>query len=287
MRLSNYETQFIELLKDLEEKYLSGEKQVNVRTGVETVRIPHGIFQIDLSKEFPILTTKRVYWESALDEILWIMQRQSNKVKDLKPHIWDEWVDKDGTIGKAYGYQVAKPVIMRDGKHYDNQVSYVLNTLQRDPSDRRAVITLWNVDDLKDMNLVPCCFNTVWSIVDGKLNCLLTQRSADYLLGVPFNTTQYAMLLLLFARHLDVKPGLLTHVMADVHVYCYPSHINCMKEMIKRSKLINEGKYPEVSNHIPKFFIYSSERDFFKIKPDDCIVNDYRSMGVIKLDAAV
>ena len=175
-------------------------------------------FTVDLQREFPVLKSKHVAVKSAIREILWIMKKQSNNVNDLIPHIWDKWADEDGSVGKSYGYQVGRAV-----KHgswiYPNQVKYVLDLLTKDPSSRHAVIDLWRCDELSEMNLCPCVYTSHFAILDGKLNCMITQRSGDYLVGVPFNTTQYAFLTIAFARHLGVEPGILIHNISDAHVY--------------------------------------------------------------------
>ena len=303
-----YELQYIEILKHI---YEHGYRQLNNRTNVETIRIPHAVISIDLQDEFPILKCKQVYWKSSAQEILWIMQQQSNNIHDLKPHIWDDWADENGSIGKAYGYQVAKPIVC-DGVTYQSQVHYVLNRLSADSSDRRAVINLWDVDELHEMNLVPCCYSSVWTVVDGKLNCMLTQRSADFLVGVPFNTTQYAILTHLFARHLGLEVGRLTHVMADVHIYCYDSHLNGGKKMLENYRkvdnlyMVDRSFLEEMLNHedddidfvtdikkaisvmdsMPKLLINSSETNFFSITADDIHVEDYQYMDKIKFDVA-
>lgn len=294
----NYETQYYRILENVKE---CGSQELNKRTGIETLRIPHAVIQVDLQKEFPILKCKEVFWKSALDEILWIMQRQSNNVKDLKPHIWDEWADEDGSIGKAYGFQVGRPVKTNDGRQYPSQVHYVLETLRNDPSDRRGVINLWSVGDMGEMNLNPCCFVSVWNIIDGKLNCLLTQRSADYLVGVPFNTTQYSILTHLFAKDLGVEVGQITHVMADCHVYCYSSHLNGMEQMLNRieaMRTVSGGgmidlkdeesiKASLIERSKPKFTIKTDKTDFFAIKPSDCELLDYKHFEHIPFDVAV
>ena len=284
-----YEKQYMDILFNIMAK---GYKQYNERTKVSTLRVPHAVITVDLEKEFPILKSKKVGWKTCLKEILWIMQSQSNNINDLDAHIWDEWADETGSIGKAYGFQVAKPVTM-NGVTYKSQVDYVLSTLAKDSSDRRCVINLWDVDDLPNMNLVPCCFSSIWTIVDGKLNCMLNQRSADYLVGVPFNTTQYALLTILFARHLGLKPGRLTHCMADAHVYCYKSHIDGGNQMLANfnnyyyhmgspdsvvSKIINSRHYIEFT---------SENTDFFEFKVEDIALKDYESFGTIKFDVAI
>lgn len=300
--LTPYEVQYIEILKDV---INSGYRQMNMRTSIETIRIPHAVITVDLQEEFPILKCKHVNWKTALKEILWIMRQQSNNIHSLDAHIWDDWADENGSIGKSYGYQVAKEVVC-DGITYPSQVHYVLNRLSMDSSDRRAVIDLWNVDDLNEMNLVPCCYSSIWTVIDNKLNCLLVQRSADYLVGVPFNTTQYAFLTHMFARHLGVEVGRLTHVMADCHIYCYDSHLNGAEKMISnyqkydnlnmisRSYLqgLEKTGTPEfrhlvdVMDSYPKLSFDTQETDFFAIGIDDIQIDDYVSMGKISFDVA-
>lgn len=300
--LNLYEKQYIQILKQIKDR---GFRQLNERTGVETLRIPHAIISVDLEEEFPILKCKQVYWKSALKEILWIMQTQSNNINDLDAHIWDEWADEDGSIGKAYGYQVGKKVLV-DGIEYPSQAHYVLERLSADSSDRRAVIDLWNVDDMNDMNLVPCCYTSHWTVINGRLNCMLMQRSADFLVGVPFNTTQYAMLTILFARHLGLIPGQLTHCMSDAHIYLYESHVNGMNQMIENynrwydATLITESlakelrkvsdtytKLEEVNESAAKFIVNSEDTDFFAVDWRDCELEDYQHLGKIAFDVAV
>lgn len=256
-----YEDQYIKILQTILE---DGHEQLNERTGVVTKRIPHAVISVDLQKEFPILTTKKVFWKSSIEEILWIMQQQSNNIHDLRPHIWDQWADETGSIGKAYGYQIKK---------YD-QVNYVLDRLSKDSSDRRAVIDLWNHGDLKEMNLVPCCYTTVWTVIGNKLNCLLTQRSADFPVGVPFNTTQYAALTYLFARHLGIEVGQITHVMADAHIYA--DQIDGVKEQLRRY----HHEWTPQTDPI-KLVIDTPETDFFNIKIEDISVLNYNPMSKI------
>lgn len=169
--------------------------------------------QFDLEKEFPILTTKFVAFKTSVKEILWIWQKQSNDVRVLQDwncHVWDEWMREDGTIGKAYGYQL--------GKYH--QVDTLLETLKKDPQSRRMVVDLWNVQDLPDMALYPCAFLTMWDVsADGRLNCMLVQRSGDMGLGVPFNMAQYAALVCMIAQVSGLRPGLFTHVINNAHVY--------------------------------------------------------------------
>lgn len=276
----SYETQYLTALRMILE---TGANTLNMRTGVGTLRIPHVVLDIDLQQEFPILKTKFVAWKSAAKEILWIMQKQSNNINDLDSNIWDSWADESGSIGKAYGYQVSKPV-ETGGNIYKNQVDYVLTTLKEDPSNRRCVIDLWNVDDLNDMNLTPCCYSSVWTVVDNTLNCMLVQRSADFLVGVPFNTTQYAILTHLFAKHLGLKPGKLTHCMADAHIYCYDSHIQGASKMID-AYLNMDSKIK--SSHPILNITNLDDFSFWNVKPEDITIENYQYMQKIKFDVAV
>lgn len=270
-----YEEQYCSILKDIME---NGTEELNERTGVKTKRLANQIIQVDLQKEFPILRSRQVFWKSAIEEILWIMQAQSNNIKDLRPHIWDKWASEDGSIGKSYGYQVSKPVHTTQGGvnvTYDSQVHYVLQTLKRDPSDRRCVINLWDCEELSEMNLNPCCFSSVWNLDGGKLNCLLTQRSGDYPVGVVFNTTQYAALTILFANELKVEPGNLLHVIADAHIY----------------ENQYEGAYKILDNYEKLSFkmdkpakLVAPHKRFWDVTIEDILLENYEHMGKINFE---
>lgn len=290
-----YEDQYYHILKEIKEK---GFRQKNERTGYDTLRIPHAIIQVDLQREFPILKCKKVLWKSALHEILWIMQKQSNNIKDLKPHIWDEWADENGSIGKAYGYQIGRKVVTPEGEKYKSQVHYVLGRLSKNSSDRRCVLDTWSVGDMRSMNLVPCVYTSMWTVIDNKLNCMIGQRSADFLVGVPFNTTQYAILTHLFARHLGVEVGQLTHVMSDCHVYCCKSHMDGMDTMLNRLKHLYGYGIPdpddsvdmraiEIGDKVPMFYVDSDNTNFFKVNPDDCEVENYHHFPHIPFEVVV
>ena len=171
----NADKQYLGIVKNILENGSLG----NNRTGMPAYKLPHQIMQFDLEKEFPILTTKFVAFKTSIKEILWIWQKQSNDVRELQKwncHIWDEWMLNDGTIGKAYGYQL---------KEY-KQVDTLLDLLKNNPESRRMVVDLWNVKDLPEMALYPCAFLTMWDVTsDGRLNCMLVQRSG-YGLGCTF-----------------------------------------------------------------------------------------------------
>jgi thymidylate synthase len=285
-----------------------------------TKRIPGAIIQIDVEKEFPILKSKFVAAKTAQREIEWIWKQQSNKIKDLKAKIWDEWQDENGTIGKAYGYQIAKPVrIFLDTVHktpesyreYPSQAHYILGYLEEVPNGRQGVVTIWNTSELSEMQLVPCCHTSTWNLDGGRLNCVLDQRSGDMPYGVPFNTTQYAELMIMMAKQLGVKPGILTHVIADAHIYA--NQMNGVALQLKHEEIMNallegrendaymiaeltENLFPEIGKKAdeiikaakealacePHFEIYAENpKDFFSYTADECQVEDYCHMGKI------
>lgn len=271
--MKRYEPQYMINLYQIRTE---GIREHNQRTGIDTRRIPSSQIIVDLAQEFPILLSKKVFWKSAAKEILWIMQKQSNVTAELDSKIWDEWTGPDGTIGKAYGYQVGQPT-----RGFSNQVEYVLETLKKDPSNRQCVINMWNVSELQDMNLVPCCYSSVWSIIDGKLNCMLVQRSSDYPVGVPFDTTQYAILTHLFARHLNVKPGVLTHVMADSHIY--ENQLPGVEQQFKQYKELTTIVTPEPDI----WFKENAPTNFWDVSIDDFDIINYQPMPAIKYEVAV
>ena len=239
------------------------------RTGVPTYKLPHQIMQFDLHKEFPILTTKRVAFKTAVKELLWIYRDQSNDVTRLQEqnvHIWDEWVDENNTIGKGYGYQIAK----------FKQIDKLIETLKTNPQDRRMIMTMWNIEDLPEMTLQPCCFMTLWDVSGDMLNCMLIQRSGDLGLGVPFNTTQYAVLVHLIAQITNLKPGIFTHVINNAHVY--ENHIDALKGQIDK---LDEA-YPA-----PKLIVNREIEDFYDFKVEDISLEDYKSHETIKMEVAI
>lgn len=240
MLLTDYEKQYMDILKDI---YENGyEDGTNERTGIATRRLPCKVITVDVEKEFPVLKTKHVFVKSAMDEILWIWQKMSNNIHDLKPAIWNSWSDANGSIGKAYGYQLRKAVSINVGtfdkpdyRQYPNQPTFILEYLREFPHGRWAKGTLWNPEELKDMHLCPCVHGSDWNLDGGRLNLVLTQRSGDMPYGVPFNTTQYAMLMCMFARDLGVKPGILTHVIADAHIYA--NQMEGVKQQLEMYKI--------------------------------------------------
>lgn len=321
----DYEEQYMQALMNI---YNNGFTDgVNERTKHSTKRLPGIVFNIDVENNFPILKSKFVAAKTAQREIEWIWKQRSNNIHDLKAKIWNEWADEEGTIGKAYGYQMAQPVkIFTDPIHktpesyreYANQAEYVIEYLREFPNGRWANVTLWNVAELKDMNLVPCCHTSTWNLDGGRLNCVLDQRSGDMPYGVPFNTTQYAELMCMIAKELGVKPGILTHVIADAHIYenqmegvkhqilnwgvmqnvrssdpfsnanAYTHAESIVKEYEKDStadEIIERCK--EVVASKPHFEI-ATDKSFFEYTADDCRVDDYKYMSKISFgDVAV
>lgn len=215
-----FEDQYFDLLdKILKEGTVcvSG-RQTDESHVTRTKRIWGYMFDIDLQKEYPLLFSKHVAVKSAIREILWIMQKQSNNIHDLIPHIWDKWADEEGSIHKTYGYQIHKPVNHPLG-NWEDQVHAVLGMLTADPSTRHAVINMWEGETLDDNNCPPCCYTSHYTIMDGKLNIAVIQRSADSIIGLPFNIAQYAFLAKAFARDLGLEPGRYIHVITDAHIY--------------------------------------------------------------------
>jgi thymidylate synthase len=184
----------------------------------------------DLAEEFPILTLRRMYYKNAIDEILWIWQKKSNRVSELNSGIWDQWCLEDGTIGKAYGYQLAQKYRFPEGEF--DQVDRVLYELKHNPNSRRIMTNLYNFADLEDMALYPCAYSMTFNVTGNRLNGILNQRSNDMLVANNWNVVQYAILLVVFAQVSNLVPGELIHVIADAHIY--DRHIPIVRELIER-----------------------------------------------------
>lgn len=214
----------------------------------------------DLSKEFPILTLRRTYWKSALDELLWIWQKKSNNIHDLKSHIWDQWADETGSIGKAYGYQLGIKHKYKEGEF--DQVDRVLFDLKNNPNSRRIITNIYNHADLSEMRLYPCAYSVTFSVKDGKLNAILNQRSNDFLAANNWNVVQYALLVHIFAKVSGLKVGELVHVIADAHIY--DRHIPIVEELISRPTF-----------DAPKLEI-GELTDFYKVSLDDFKLDGYK-----------
>ena len=231
----------------------------------------------DLSKEFPALTLRRTALKSAFDEILWIWQKKSNNIHDLNSHIWDSWADEDGSIGKAYGYQLGVKHQYKEGMM--DQVDRVLYDLKNNPYSRRIMTNIYVHQDLHEMNLYPCAysmtFNVTFNVTKEKdsdrltLNGVLNQRSNDVLAANNWNVCQYALLLMMIAQVCDMKAGELLHVIADAHIY--DRHIPLVKELISRE-----------THPAPKVWLNPEVKDFYAFTVDDLHVEDYVTGPQIK-----
>ncbi len=243
-------------------------------TPAYTKSIFSSVHRYDLSKGFPILSLRKIGWKTALDEILWIWQKKSNRVEDLKSKIWDAWAtykDEEGkaTIGKAYGYQLGKKIDFPEGRM--DQVDRILYLLKNNPESRRMVTNLFNHEDLKDMGLQPCAYGTNFSVKDGKLNMLLIQRSGDYLTAAgpgSFNVVQYSLLLHMFAHVSGLNVGEFVHMVTDLHVY--ERHFDIIEEMINNA---NTNKKDE----LPRLRIKRDVKDFYDFKVEDFEMEGYQA----------
>ncbi|MCF2540987.1 thymidylate synthase [Blautia producta] len=227
----------------------------------------------DLSKEFPALTLRRTALKSAFDEILWIWQKKSNNIHDLNSHIWDSWADEDGSIGKAYGYQLGVKHQYKEGMM--DQVDRVLYDLKNNPYSRRIMTNIYVHQDLHEMNLYPCAYSMTFNVTKEKdsdrltLNGVLNQRSNDVLAANNWNVCQYALLLMMIAQVCDMKAGELLHVIADAHIY--DRHIPLVKELISRE-----------THPAPKVWLNPEVKDFYAFTVEDLQVEDYVTGPQIK-----
>ena len=199
-------------------------------TPAHTVKLFGIVNRYDLRQEFPILTVRKQFLKSAIDELLWIWQKKSNNIHDLSSHIWDAWADDQGSIGKAYGYQLGVKYDFPEGKM--DQVDWILHTLKHSPASRRMVTNIFNHHDLKDMGLQPCAYSMTFNVSGNTLNGILNQRSNDMLTANGWNVMQYAALLKMFAQVSGLEAGELIHVIADAHIY--DRHVPIVEEIIKR-----------------------------------------------------
>ena len=214
----------------------------------------------DLQEELPILTIRRTAFKSCLDELLWIWQKKSNNIHDLKSHIWDSWADENGSIGKAYGYQLAKKSIYPEGEF--DQVDRVLYDLKHNPQSRRIMTNIYNFEDLHEMNLYPCAYSMTFNVTGDTLNGILNQRSNDMLTANNWNVLQYALLIHMFAQVSGLKPGKLIHVIADAHIY--DRHIELVKEVINKPQ-----------HKAPTLKINPNVKNFYDFKLEDFELIDY------------
>ena len=229
----------------------------------------------DVGKEFPMITlrnnTKTI--KNAIDEILWIWQKKSNKISELNSHIWDQWANEEGTIGKAYGYQLGKKYEFKtkEGIKVMDQVDYVLYLLKYDQSSRRIMTNLFNHEELKDMELEPCAYGTQWLVKGGKLHLILNQRSQDMLTANGWNLMQYAALQYMFAQVSGLEVGTLTHNIGDCHIY--DRHIPLVEKLLEA----------EPMDVTPKLIIKNPTKDFYEFKVEDFEVEGYDYNKEVKI----
>lgn len=221
----------------------------------------------NLAEEFPIFTLRPTNLRAAIDEILWIWQKKSNNIKDLNSHIWDEWADADGSIGTAYGYQLALKDKYPEG--YFDQVDRVLYDLKNNPYSRRIITNIYNHRDLHSMRLYPCAYSMTFNVNGNKLNAILNQRSQDTLVANNWNVVQYAILMHMFAQVSNLEVGELVHVIADAHIY--DRHVPIIKELIKREP------FPA-----PKLIVNPDVKNFYEFKVDDFVLENYQHHPQIK-----
>ncbi|MCK9308826.1 MAG: thymidylate synthase [Candidatus Cloacimonetes bacterium] len=218
------------------------------------------INRYDLSEEFPIFTLRPTILKNAVDEILWIWQKKSNNIKDLNSHIWDQWADKNGSIGKTYGYQLRQMHEYPEG--WFDQVDRVLFDLKNNPYSRRIMTNMYVHADLNEMNLHPCAYSTTFNVTGNKLNILVNQRSQDILVANNWNVVQYAILLHMFAQVCGFEVGEMIHVIADAHIY--DRHIPIIEE------LINREEHPAARLHINPCI-----KNFYDFTIDDFTLEEY------------
>lgn len=251
----------------------------------------------DLREEFPALTLRKTAIKSATDEILWIYQKKSNNIHDLSSHIWDEWADENGSIGKAYGYQIGQifdhhkrhleiddyrymaknyPSVQYNGagRVFMDQMDAVLYDLKHSPFSRRIMTNLWNIEELSEMNLQPCAFNAIFNVTDEGydklvLNMVLNQRSQDILAANNWNVVQYSIFLMMVAQVSDMIPGQLVHMITDAHIY--DRHVDIIKELITREEY-----------DAPKVILNPEIKNFYDFTVKDIIIENYQAGPQVK-----
>lgn len=262
---------FIDMCKDILENGTSTEGE-KVRphwadgTPAYTIKKFGVVNRYDLRKEFPLITLRRTALKSATDELLWIWQKKSNNIHDLGSHIWDDWADENGSIGKAYGYQFGVKHQYKEGMM--DQVDRVIYDLKNNPFSRRIMTNLYNHHDLSEMALYPCAYSVTFNVTQRPgedkltLNAILNQRSQDVLAANNWNVAQYAVLVHMLAQCCDMNVGELVHVIADAHIY--DRHVDIIKELITRP-----------TYDAPTFWLNPEIKDFYKFTKDDVRVDNY------------
>lgn len=231
-----------------------------------TVKLFGVVNRYDLSREFPIQTIRKINFRAAVDELLWIWQKKSNNIRDLASHIWDAWADENGSIGKAYGYQLGIQHRYPEGEF--DQVDRVLYDLSHNPQSRRILTNIYNFEDLSEMRLYPCAYSMTFNVSGNVLNGILNQRSQDMLVANNWNVVQYAVLLVMFAQVSGLKPGELVHVIADAHIY--DRHVPLVEEVIERKGYA-----------APKLAVDAAVRNFYDFTVESFALEGYESEPAI------
>ena len=230
-------------------------------TPAHTVKLFGVVNRYDLRREFPILTVRKQYIKSAVDELLWIWQKKSNNIRDLNSHVWDAWADESGSIGKAYGYQLG--VRHQYGDGWFDQVDRVLQDLRENPASRRMVTSLFNHHDLHRMGLYPCAWSMTFNVSGKTLSAILNQRSQDMLTANNWNVVQYSLLVIALAAACGYQPGELVHVIANAHIY--DRHLELTKALIQREPL-----------PAPKLWVDPGLKDFYDVTLDSFHLENYQ-----------
>ncbi|MCQ2427542.1 MAG: thymidylate synthase [Clostridia bacterium] len=256
---------YIETCRDILDNGFSDE-ELDVRprwedgTPAHTIKKFCVVNRYDLRKEFPLMTLRKTGVKNCIDEILWIWQKKSNRISELHSHIWDSWAGEDGTIGKAYGYQLGIKHKYKEGEF--DQVDRVLYDLKHNPASRRIMTNIYNHADLNEMNLYPCAYSMTFNVTGKYLNGILNQRSQDMLTANNWNVVQYAVLLSMFAQVSGLIPGEFVHVIADCHIY--DRHIPLVEEMLKRPQY-----------DAPRLILNPDIKNFYDFTVDDVKFDNY------------
>ena len=230
-------------------------------TPAHTVKCFGIVNRYDLREEFPIMTLRRTYFRSCVDELLWIWQKKSNNVRDLGSHVWDSWADENGSIGKAYGYQFGVKHSYPEGEF--DQVDRVLYDLKNNPASRRILTNLYNFEDLHEMALYPCAYSMTFNVSGNTLNAILNQRSQDMLTANNWNVVQYAVLVHMLAQVSGLQAGELVHVIADCHIY--DRHVPLVEKLLQNEPL-----------PAPRFYVNQNVKDFYQFTVEDFRLEDYQ-----------
>jgi thymidylate synthase len=262
--------QYLEVMQDI----LENGVEKGDRTGTGTLSVFARQMRFDLSKGFPLITTKKLHLRSIIYELLWFLNGDTN-IEYLKDHgvsIWNEWADEDGNLGPVYGAQWRRWE-SKDGLIID-QISEVMNELKKNPNSRRLLVNAWNVGELPNMALPPCHYSFQFYVVNGKLSCMLNQRSCDFFLGVPFNIASYALLTYMVAQQSNLEVGEFIWSGGDVHLYL--NHLEQAKIQIQREP-----------NNLPKLVIKRKPESIFDYKFEDFEITDYHAHPHIKASVSI